>query len=136
VILIAPRPEPSDYLIDQYLVAAETMGVEAIIVANKMDLLDADERAAFQERFAYYADIGYSLLWTSLREPETLVDLIRHLGGQTSILVGQSGVGKSSWSRRCCRIARSRSADSPRPPDSGAIPPRRRPAIDWPTTAP
>lgn len=96
VILIAPRPEPSDYLIDQYLVAAETMGVEAIMVANKMDLLDADERAAFQERFAYYAAIGYSLLCTSLREPETLVELIRHLGGQTSILVGQSGVGKSS----------------------------------------
>lgn len=96
VILIAPRPEPSDYLIDQYLVAAETMGVEAIIVANKMDLLDADERAAFQERFAYYAAIGYAFLWTSLREPETLIELIRHLGGQTSILVGQSGVGKSS----------------------------------------
>ena len=96
VILIAPRPEPSDYLIDQYLVAAETMGVEAIILANKMDLLDTDDRAAFQERFAYYATVGYPLLWASLRTPETLVDLIHHLRGQTSILVGQSGVGKSS----------------------------------------
>ncbi|WP_373508460.1 ribosome small subunit-dependent GTPase A [Thiocapsa sp.] len=96
VILIAPRPEPSDYLIDQYLVAAETMGVAAIIVANKMDLLDPDERAAFHDRFAFYEAIGYPLLWTSLREPETLVELIRRLGGQTSILVGQSGVGKSS----------------------------------------
>ncbi|MFB1486199.1 MULTISPECIES: ribosome small subunit-dependent GTPase A [unclassified Thiocapsa] len=96
VILIAPRPEPSDYLIDQYLVAAETMGVQAIIVANKMDLLDATERAAFQERFAHYAAIGYPLLWTSLREPDTLTALFGHLSGQTSILVGQSGVGKSS----------------------------------------
>jgi ribosome biogenesis GTPase / thiamine phosphate phosphatase len=96
VILIAPQPEPSDYLVDQYLVAAETMGVEAIIVANKMDLLDSAGRAIFRERFAHYEAIGYPLLCISLREPATLDILTGDLGGQTSILVGQSGVGKSS----------------------------------------
>jgi ribosome biogenesis GTPase len=96
LILIAPRPEPSDYLIDQYLIAAEGMGIEAILVANKMDLLTPPEAAAFRARFLHYQDIGYRLVWTSLRRPETLEPLTEALRQQTSILVGQSGVGKSS----------------------------------------
>jgi ribosome biogenesis GTPase len=96
VILIAPRPEPSGYLVDQYLVAAELMGVKARIVANKMDLLDEDEAPLFRGRFAHYADIGYPVLWTSLRAAGGIGSLLQALTGETSILVGQSGVGKSS----------------------------------------
>lgn len=96
VILIAPEPDPSGYLVDQYLVAAELVGVEAFIVANKMDLLEGPAAEAFRTRFAQYPAIGYPTLWTSLRQPETLVSLTAALAGETSILVGQSGVGKSS----------------------------------------
>lgn len=96
VILIAPQPEPSDYLIDQYLVAAELMGVHARIVANKMDLLGAEQAMSFKARFAHYASIGYPILWTSLREPGGMEPLIDALTDEASILVGQSGVGKSS----------------------------------------
>ena len=96
VVLIAPEPDPSGYLVDQYLVAAELIGVRALIVANKMDLLDAPAEAAFRARFAHYPAIGYDTLWVSLRRPATLVALTAALSGQTSILVGQSGVGKSS----------------------------------------
>jgi ribosome biogenesis GTPase len=95
-VLIAPEPDPSGYLIDQYLAAAELIGVQALIVANKMDLLDAPAEAAFRARFAHYPAIGYPTLWTSLHQPETLAPLIAALANQTSILVGQSGVGKSS----------------------------------------
>ncbi|HYN76333.1 MAG TPA: ribosome small subunit-dependent GTPase A [Lamprocystis sp. (in: g-proteobacteria)] len=96
VVLIAPEPDPSGYLVDQYLAAAELLGVQALIVANKMDLLDEPAAAAFRARFALYPAIGYPILWTSLRQPETLPALIAALADQTSILVGQSGVGKSS----------------------------------------
>ena len=95
-VLIAPEPEPSGYLVDQYLAAAELMGVEALIVANKMDLLGPQALSAFQARFAHYLKIGYPIFWTSLREPDTLVPLIAAMSGETAILVGQSGVGKSS----------------------------------------
>lgn len=95
-ILIAPEPDPSGYLVDQYLVAAELIGVEAMIVGNKMDLLDAEARGAFERRFAHYPAIGYPTFWISLRQPESLAGLIAALAGQTSVLVGQSGVGKSS----------------------------------------
>lgn len=96
VVLIAPEPEPSGYLVDQYLVAAESIGVEALVVGNKMDLLEGRAREAFQQRFAHYPAIGYPTYWISLREPESINTLTDALAGQTSVLVGQSGVGKSS----------------------------------------
>jgi ribosome biogenesis GTPase len=96
VVLLAPRPEPSEYLLDQYLVAAELMGVEALIAFNKLDLLDADGLAAFRGRLAHYAVIGYPAVWLSLKSGQGLAELTEWLQGETSILVGQSGVGKSS----------------------------------------
>lgn len=96
LILIAPEPEPSGYLVDQYLVAAELIGVEAIIVGGKMDLLDGPGRTAFEQRFAHYPAIGYQTFWISLREPDSIAGLTAGLAGESSVLVGQSGVGKSS----------------------------------------
>lgn len=96
VMVLAPRPEPTGYLIDQYLVAAELIGVRALIALNKADLLDPDSMTAFRARFARYEAIGYPLLAISARTEHGLDPLIEHLRGQTSILVGQSGVGKSS----------------------------------------
>jgi len=96
IIVIAARPEPSGYLVDQYLVAAELMGVEALIIANKMDLLDGSAGAAFLARFRHYRDIGYPLLAVSVKGEPGLAALLPHVTGQTAILLGQSGVGKSS----------------------------------------
>lgn len=96
VVLLAPQPDPSGYLIDQYLVAAELLGVRALIVGNKMDLLDGPAALHFRERFAHYPAVGYPMHWTSLREPQGIALLTRALTDETSILVGQSGVGKSS----------------------------------------
>jgi len=96
VILLAPKPAPSEYLVDQYLVAAELMGIGAMIAFNKVDLLDADALAAFNTRFGRYRDIGYPTVWISLKANQDLGVLSRYLMGETSVLVGQSGVGKSS----------------------------------------
>lgn len=96
VILLAPKPEPSEYLVDQYLVAAELMGVGAMIAFNKVDMLDADALAGLQARLGRYREIGYPTVWISLKANQDLGALSRYLMGETSILVGQSGVGKSS----------------------------------------
>jgi ribosome biogenesis GTPase len=96
VVVIAPRPEPSEYLIDQYLAAAELMGVEARIVCNKTDLLSGDSRETLEKRLARYREIGYPVLWLSLKDGSSIATLTEALAHETSILVGQSGVGKSS----------------------------------------
>jgi ribosome biogenesis GTPase len=99
VVVIAPQPEPTGYLVDQYLVAAELIGVPALLALNKADLLDAAELAMFRERFAHYRTAGYRLITVSAKVEHGLDALAEVLAGQTSILGGQSGVGKSSLVR-------------------------------------
>ncbi len=96
VVVLAPEPEPSDYLLDQYLVASEQIGVQAVIALNKIDLLGTQEQERFLERFELYQTIGYPLVPVSARREHGLDALTQALQGQTGILVGQSGVGKSS----------------------------------------
>ena len=99
VVVVAPRPELDEFLIDRYLVAVSNLGIDALIVVNKTDLLRTDELAALQHRLSTYALIGYSILLTSAHAALGLVTLCEHLANRTSILVGQSGVGKSSLVR-------------------------------------
>jgi len=97
LLVIAPFPEPHANLIDRYLVAAEAVGIEPVILLNKMDLLAADAllRAAMDELLAIYPTIGYRVLHTSITD-SGLVELHSALRARTSVFVGQSGVGKSS----------------------------------------
>ncbi|AKH19859.1 small ribosomal subunit biogenesis GTPase RsgA [Sedimenticola thiotaurini] len=96
VIVLAPEPAPTPYLVDQYLVAAEQIGVNTLIALNKRDLMDEAALAAFEQQFGHYPQIGYPLIEISAKYEHGLDPLIDRLNDQTSILVGQSGVGKSS----------------------------------------
>ena len=88
VVVVAPRPEPDFGLVDRYLVAAELSDVAAVIVANKNDLGTL--------RLGEFAAIGYATVSVSAKQQDSLAPLSTLLAGQTSIFVGQSGVGKSS----------------------------------------
>ena len=96
VIVIACKPSFEYGMLDRYLVAAELIGATPVIVVNKSDLLDTESRSKLRQRLAMYEDIGYSLLFISTRTTDGLRDLHQQLKIHTSILVGQSGVGKSS----------------------------------------
>lgn len=96
VVVLAAQPEPSGYLLDQYLVAAERIGVRGLICLNKADLLDEQGRVDFRRRFEPYEDIAYPVIQISAKTEHGLDPLRARLQGETSILVGQSGVGKSS----------------------------------------
>jgi ribosome biogenesis GTPase len=96
VIVMAPEPEPSEYLLDQYLVTAETIGVSALIAINKSDLLTGTIADDFDRLIATYKKIGYPVITISALREHGLDPLSERLQGETSILVGQSGVGKSS----------------------------------------
>ncbi|MES9962818.1 MAG: small ribosomal subunit biogenesis GTPase RsgA [Candidatus Sedimenticola sp. 20ELBAFRAG] len=96
VIVMAPEPPPSQYLVDQYLVAAENIGVKALVALNKSDLLDKKTSAEFEQGFGHYATIGYPVIRISAKYEHGLDPLLDLLKDEASILVGQSGVGKSS----------------------------------------
>ena len=101
VIVIAWRPKPIWDMLDRYLIMAEQLGVQATIILNKNDLFLNGEISDKQikqakENLSEYQRIGYSLLTLSLFEKEGLEALKQQLLAKTSILAGQSGVGKSS----------------------------------------
>lgn len=96
IIVLAPYPEPHANLIDRYLVAAEAVAIEPVILLNKIDLLHNSELAQqMEELLAPYPELGYRVLRTSTHERGS-TDLNALLQGHTSVFVGQSGVGKSS----------------------------------------
>ncbi|MEW7998476.1 MAG: small ribosomal subunit biogenesis GTPase RsgA [Candidatus Thiodiazotropha endolucinida] len=96
VIVLAPKPEPSGYLLDQYLVTAETIGIPPLIAINKIDLLGGRLEHEFMRRFEPYRSIGYTVIGVSAKREHGLDLLIDNLKDKTSIMLGQSGVGKSS----------------------------------------
>lgn len=99
ILVLAPVPEPQPYLLDQYLISTELLGLEAIICLNKIDSLDEVGMASFDAAFGHYEGLGYPLLKLSAHEGTGLKALKRLMQERTSILLGQSGVGKSSLAK-------------------------------------
>ncbi|MBM2854955.1 MAG: Small ribosomal subunit biosis GTPase RsgA [Steroidobacteraceae bacterium] len=94
VSVIAPLPAPDLGLCDRYLAAAEWAGLRACVVANKSDLPEA--RALLGDALDGYAAIGYPVVWASKRTAGGAQEIALRLKDEISVLVGQSGVGKSS----------------------------------------
>lgn len=95
-VVIAPQPEPFANLIDRYLVAAEALDIQPLLVLNKTDLLPAAGDTGINTLLNRYRAIGYPVYSVAARSGSGLEQLAAALQGHTSVLVGQSGVGKSS----------------------------------------
>jgi len=100
LIVVAARPLPSRDLMERYLVAVHSLGIEPVIVLNKTDLeVPQDESAAGATVLSHmpeYEALGYPVIRTSCKTEPGISGLKPVLKDRTSILVGQSGVGKSS----------------------------------------
>lgn len=91
LVVTAAVPTPNADLLNRCLVAAEAAGIAARIVANKADLAEA---ASYREHLRDYEALGYPVLAISAaQDAEALLPLLH---GHTSLLVGASGVGKST----------------------------------------
>ena len=95
-IVVATEPGFADDLVSRSLVAAEAAGIKAHLILNKTDVAAALPRT--RERVAAYGALGYPVHEVSATaRPEEAVALLQPLmAGQSSILIGQSGMGKSS----------------------------------------
>ncbi len=96
LVVFASSPTPHVSLIDRYLVAIEQLHLRAVLVLNKLDLLNEEELADLDNMLSVYSDIGYSIHRVSAENGRGMPELKQVLAEQTTILVGQSGVGKSS----------------------------------------
>ena len=95
-IVCSIRPELNEGLVDRYLVAAETLSITPVIVLNKIDLADDEKLSEVRHRISIYSKLGYELIESSAKTQHGLDTLLNSLHDHTSIMVGQSGVGKSS----------------------------------------
>ncbi len=99
LILMAAEPEFSEMQLTRALIATEAAGIAPLIALNKQDLTEAFERA--WTRLAPYRSMGYEVLPLSLRnDADALTHLMQHLQGQTTLVLGPSGVGKSTLINR------------------------------------
>jgi ribosome biogenesis GTPase len=96
LVVMAAPPVFSETLLDCYIIAAEILHINPIIVLNKVDLLDNIQQAAMDEQLQRYRDIPYLAVMTSAVTKQGLTELEALLKDKVSVLVGPSGVGKSS----------------------------------------
>ena len=93
MVVIAPKPDITWSLLDSYLVMADHLKLNACIVLNKTDL---DCEALRQVLLTHYQPLGYPLIFIGRHEGCDYQPLQEALNKETSVFVGQSGVGKSS----------------------------------------
>lgn len=93
--VLAPEPTPDAYIIDRYLAGAQYAGVRGAVVVNKSDLPAAREES-FRAVIDEYRAANYPVIELSAKESTRIETLGALLKGQLTMLVGQSGVGKST----------------------------------------
>lgn len=96
LVISLKNPDTPTTFIDRFLATAEAYSVPAALAINKQDTWD-DEDLELADAVSYlYSSIGYDVIYTSARTREGLKNLEDLIAGKTTLLAGNSGVGKSS----------------------------------------
>ncbi len=100
LIITVFRPETSTTFIDRFLASAEAYRVPVVLVFNKTDLLDEEERRYQQMMVNLYETVGYECRQISAQTGQGVEELRPLLEGKITLLSGNSGVGKSTLINR------------------------------------
>lgn len=95
MIVMAVEPFPTRDIINRYLVTAENEGIDPILVFNKSDI----DSKVFITVMNQYEQLGYQVFKTSHHDEASIHQIKPLLQNKTTVIVGQSGVGKSSITR-------------------------------------
>jgi ribosome biogenesis GTPase len=95
-VVIAPEPYPDGFMIDRYLAGAAFAGVRGAVIVNKCDLPEASD-APFLALIEEYRHANYPVIQVSAKRGIALESLKSLLQSQVTMLAGQSGVGKSTF---------------------------------------
>ena len=91
LLITAPLPKPNFLLIDKFLLISELMDCNLSIIFNKVDLVENNDH-----QLQIYQKLNYPVVMISAKEKINLGPLFDLFSQQTTVLVGQSGVGKST----------------------------------------
>lgn len=97
VAVVSTHMPPLNFrTLDRFLILAEAGEMDAIICLNKLDLVDDDKLGQIKTTFQIYEKLGYRVHYTSINIPHSFDSLKETLKDTFSVIVGASGVGKSS----------------------------------------
>ncbi len=96
LIVTLVRPETNTEFIDRYLCTAEAYKIPTIIIFNKIDIYSKEHFDILNNLKTTYNNIGYQCLSVSAKTNEGIEELRKLLHKKTSLISGNSGVGKSS----------------------------------------
>lgn len=96
LVVTVAHPETSTTFIDRFLASAEAYRVPVLIIFNKTDLYDDEERRQMDALVTLYRAIGYTCLTCSAIDGNGIVELREALRDKTTLFSGNSGVGKST----------------------------------------
>jgi ribosome biogenesis GTPase len=92
-IIMAPSPKPDLLLMDGMIAAAEYLNIKPLLIYNKIDLSE------LESVFTFHSDL-YSFISISAKHRNNLEQLMAFLDNETTLFIGQSGVGKSTLMNR------------------------------------
>ncbi len=97
VIVLSTRlPDFNLRFLDRFLILAEVGEMDAVVCLNKIDLIDSAERQELRSILSAYEQLGYPVIFTSINHSESIQAFRDALRDRFSVVVGASGVGKSS----------------------------------------
>lgn len=114
LIVLAAVPTPSELLLQRALLAAEAADILPLIVLNKADL---PQNKLWLEKLAFYQSLGYQVI--NISALYNVAELRRYLQGERAILLGQSGMGKSTLTNALLGNEQARVGDISAALDSG-----------------
>lgn len=94
IVMSAVEPDFSPALLDRFIVQCESLKIKPLLYWTKMDCLTPSQKEKMDEWKAIYEAIGYSVFYGDLTKPS--VTLLEQLNDKITVLMGQSGVGKST----------------------------------------
>ncbi len=95
-VLSTRLPDLNLRFLDRFLILAEVGELSAVVCLNKIDLVDSAERRKLRSILSAYEQLGYPVIFTSINQPQSIERLQELLQDKVSVIVGASGVGKSS----------------------------------------
>ena len=111
LVVTVTFPETSTTFIDRFLASAEAYSVPVVLVFNKIDRLDDENKAVLEAMMRLYEAIGYECRAISAATGDGVEELLPLLQGKITLLAGNSGVGKSTLINRLIPDANLRTAE-------------------------
>lgn len=119
LIVTISHPETSTTFIDRFLASAEAYRIPVVLIFNKTDIYDEADNRYLQAIISLYENIGYPCLRCSASTGDGIEAIYQAFAGKTTLLSGNSGVGKSTLLNRLIPEANVKTAEISSAHDTG-----------------